>query len=57
MPIKYSDHEIEMIEERLCEIEYQIELTRRNFEEHPSIAYLSIEHLVCKARGLLKFLP
>ena len=32
MPIEYSDHEREMIEERLCAIEEQIKLTRENIE-------------------------
>lgn len=57
MPIEYSEHEVEMIEERLCDIEDQIKLARRNIKNHPSIAYLSIEQVVWRARGLLKFLP
>lgn len=57
MTMEYSDHEIEKIEERLCAIEEQIKITRRNIKNHPRIAYLSVKQAVWMARGLLKFLP
>ena len=57
MPIEYSEDELEAIEERLCAIEDQIKLTRKNIKNHPSIAYLSVEQVVWRARGLLKFMP